>query len=97
MSLERKLKVAIACKVSKSPTLSEVVPVQVWELSLSQRSEKNIQIESCAPSPLSPHQRSQIPLLNHTTLPSQSINSSKTLMRLCALITKLFTISVSEL
>lgn len=31
MSLERKLKVVIASKVSKSPTLSEVVPDQVWE------------------------------------------------------------------
>jgi hypothetical protein len=30
---ERKLKVAIASKVSKSPTHSVVVPVQVWELS----------------------------------------------------------------
>ena len=31
MSLERKLKVVIAFKVSRSPTLSEVVPDPVWE------------------------------------------------------------------
>ena len=90
------LDAAIAYKVSKSPTPSEVEPVQVWELSLSQRLEKNIPTESCAPSQSSHHQRSQIPSLNPTTLPSQSINLSKMLMRLCALITKLFTISVSE-
>lgn len=96
MSLERKLKVAIACKVSKSPTPSVVVLVQVWEPSSSQRSEKNTPIESCAPSPLSPHQRSQIPSLSHTTLPFQCINLSKMPMRLCALITRLFMISASE-
>jgi hypothetical protein len=31
MLLEKKLKVVIASKVSKSHTHSEVVPVQVWE------------------------------------------------------------------
>jgi hypothetical protein len=45
---------------------------------------------------LSHHQRSQIPSLNHITPPFQSINLSKMLMRLCVLITRLFTISVSE-
>lgn len=96
MSLERKLKVAIAYKVSKSPTPSVVVPDLVWELSSSPKSEKNIPIESCAHSPLCPHQKSQIPSLSHITPPSQSINLLKMLMRSCALITKLFTISVSE-
>jgi len=36
----------IASKVSKSLTLLEVVPDLVWELSLSLKSEKNIQTES---------------------------------------------------
>merc|ERR1712166_223547 len=45
----------------------------------------------------SPHpQRSPIPLLSHTTLPFLSINLSKTPIKLCALITKPFTISASE-
>jgi hypothetical protein len=96
MLLERKLKVVIAFKVSKSPTPSEVVLVQVWEPSWSQRSEKNTQTESCAHSQLYHHQRSQIPSLSHTTPLFQSINWLKTLMKSCVLITKLFTISVSE-
>jgi hypothetical protein len=37
MSLERKLRVAIASKVSRSPTHSEVVLDPEWELFLSQR------------------------------------------------------------
>jgi len=44
-SSERKLKVVIVSKDSKSPTHSEEAQDQVWELSLSPRSEKNIQIE----------------------------------------------------
>merc|ERR1712166_654725 len=45
MSSERKLKDAIASKVSKLPTPSVVVPVLVWEPSLSPRSERNTQTE----------------------------------------------------
>merc|ERR1712070_468431 len=45
MSSEKKLKVAIASKVSKLPTLSEEELDPVWELSLSPRSEKNTQTE----------------------------------------------------
>ena len=97
MSLERKLKDAIVYKVSKSLTLSVVVLDPVWEPSSSQRSEKNILTESCAHSPLCHPPRSQIPSLNPTTLPSPSTSWSKMPMRLCVLITKLFTISVSEL
>merc|ERR1712166_1313727 len=48
-------------------------------------------------SPSCHPQRSPIPLLNHTTLPSPSINLSKTPIKLCALITKPFMISASEL
>merc|ERR1712139_736738 len=96
MSSERKPKVAIASKVSKLPTLSVVVPDPVWEPSSSPRSEKNIQIESWLLSQSCHHQRYLIPSLSHTTPPSQSISSSKTPMRLCALITKLFMISASE-
>merc|ERR1712167_75651 len=97
MSSERKLKVAIASKVSKLPTPSEVVPDLVCEPSSSPRSEKNTQTESWLLSQSCHHQRYLIPLLGHTMLPSQSISSSKTPMRLCALITKLFMISASEL
>merc|ERR1719231_1718953 len=46
MSLEKKLKVAIASKVSKLPTPSVVVLDLVWEPSSSPRSEKSTQIES---------------------------------------------------
>merc|ERR1711981_227465 len=46
MSSERKLRVAIASKVSRSPTLSVVVPDPVWEPSSSPRSEKSTQTES---------------------------------------------------
>merc|ERR1712010_266493 len=96
MSSERKPKVAIASKVSRSPTLSVVVPDPVWEPSSSPRSEKSTQTESWLLSQSCHHQRYLIPSLSHTTPPSQSINWSKTLMRSCALITKLFMISASE-
>merc|ERR1711998_604024 len=96
MSSERKPKVAIASKVSKLPTPSVVVPDPVWEPSSSPRSEKSTQTESWPLSPSCHHQRYLIPLLSHTTPPSLSISSSKTPMRLCALITKLFMISASE-
>merc|ERR1711939_352473 len=92
----RKPKVAIAFKVSRSPTLSVVVPDPVWEPSSSPRSEKSTQTESWPLSPSCHHQRYLIPSLSHTTLPSLSISSSRTPMRLCALITRLFTISASE-
>merc|ERR1711959_241027 len=96
MSSERKLKVAIAFKVSKLPTPSEVVLDLVWEPSSSPRSEKSTQTESWPLSQSCHHQRYLIPSLSHTTPPSQSISWSKTPMRLCALITKLFMISASE-
>merc|ERR1712228_996856 len=97
MSSERKLKVVIASKVSRSPTPSVVVPDLVWEPSSSPRSEKSTQTESWPLSQSCHHQRSLIPSLSHTTPPFQSISSSKPPMRLCALITKLFMISASEL
>merc|ERR1712113_215174 len=96
MSSERRLKVAIAFKVSKSPTLSVVVLDPVWEPSSSPRSEKSTQTESWLLSPSCHHQRYLIPSLSHTTPPSQSINLLRTPMRSCALITKLFMISASE-
>merc|ERR1712228_9117 len=89
---ERKPKVAIASKVSRSPTPSVVVPDPVWEPSSSPRSEKSTQTESWPLSQSCHHQRSLIPSLSHTTPPFQSISSSKTPMRSCALITKLFMI-----
>merc|ERR1712080_755231 len=67
----------------------------VWEPSSSPRSEKSTQTESWL-SQSCHHQRYLIPSLSHTTPPFQSISSSKTPMRLCALITKLFMISASE-
>merc|ERR1712166_698128 len=96
MSSERKPKVAIASKVSKSPTPSVVVPDPVWEPSSSPRSEKSTQTESWPLSQSCHPQRSLIPSLSHTTPPSLSISSSKTPMRSCALITKPFMISASE-
>merc|ERR1711988_1449893 len=96
MSSERKLRVAIASKVSRSPTPSVVVPDQVWEPSSSPRSEKSTQIESWPLSPSCHPQRYLIPSLSHTMPPFPSISSSRTPMRLCALITKLFMISASE-
>jgi len=97
MLLEKKLKDAIASKVSKSLTHSVVVPVLVWELFLSQKSEKNIQTELWKLSQFSHPQKSQILLLNHITLLFQFINSLKMLMKFKLLIMKLFMISVSEL
>jgi hypothetical protein len=73
-----------------------VEQVQAWVLSSSQRSEKNIPTESCKLSQSSHRQRSLIPSLNHTMLPSQSINWSKTPMSAWSLTTKPFTISASE-
>merc|ERR1711959_854286 len=73
---ERKLKVAIVSKVSKSPTPSVVVPVPVWVPSLSPRSERNILTESWKLSPCSHPQKSPTPSSNHTTPPSPSINLS---------------------
>merc|ERR1712151_110664 len=96
MSSERRLKVAIAFKVSKLPTPSVVVLDPVWEPSSSPRSEKSTQIESWPLSQSCHPQRYLIPSLSHTTPPSQSINLLRTPMRLCALITKLFMISASE-
>merc|ERR1712167_197799 len=93
---ERKLRVAIASKVSRSPTLSVVVPDPVWEPSSSPRSEKSTQTESWPLSPSCHHQRYLIPLLSHITPPFPCISSSRTPMRLCALITRPFMISASE-
>jgi hypothetical protein len=97
MSLEKKLKVVIASKVSKSHTHSVVVLDPVWVPSLSPKSEKNILTESWKLSQFSHPQKSLTLLLNHITLLFQSINSSKTPMNVWSLITKLFMISVSEL
>merc|ERR1712113_1349035 len=96
MSSERRLRAATAFRASRSPTPSEVVPDPEWEPSSSPRSEKSTQTESWSLSPSCRHQRSLIPSLSHTTLPSLSISSSRTPMRLCALITRLSTISASE-
>merc|ERR1712086_408446 len=96
MSSERKLRVAIAFKVSRLPTPLVEVPDPVWEPSSSPRSEKSTPIESWPLSQLCHHQRYLIPLLSHITPPFQSISSSRTPMRLCALITKPFMISASE-
>merc|ERR1712072_1457152 len=96
MSSERRLRAATAFRASRSPTPSEVVPDPEWEPSSSPRSEKSTQTESWPLSPSCHHQRSLIPSLSHTTPPFQSISSSKTPMRSCALITKLFMISASE-
>merc|ERR1712025_1290120 len=96
MLSEKKLKVAIASKVSKLPTPSVVELDLVWEPSSSPRSEKSTQTESWPLSPSCHHQRYLIPLLSHTMPPFQCISLSRTPMRLCALITKLFMISASE-
>merc|ERR1711998_303017 len=74
MSSERKLKVAIASKVSRSPTPSVVVLDPVWEPSSSPRSEKSTQTESWLLSPSCHPPRCQIPSLSHTTPPSQCIS-----------------------
>merc|ERR1712224_259499 len=96
MSSERKLKVAIASKDSRSPTPSVVVPDPVWEPSSSPRSEKSTQIESWPLSPSCHPPRCLIPSLSHTTPLSLSISLSRTPMKLCALITRPFMISASE-
>merc|ERR1711977_779037 len=96
MSSERKPKVAIASKDSRSPTPSVVVPDPVWEPSSSPRSEKSTQTESWPLSRSCHPPRCLIPSLSHTTPPSPSISSSRTPMRSCALITRLFMISASE-
>jgi len=97
MLSEKKLKVAIASKVSKSPTPSVVVLVLVWVHSLSPKSEKNIPTELWKLSPSSHPQKSPILLSNLIMLLFQSINLSKMLMKSKLLIMKLFMISVSEL
>jgi len=97
MSLEKKLKVVIASKVSKLLTHSVVVLDLVWVHFLSLKSEKNILTELWKLSQFSHPQKSQTPLLNHITLLFQFINLLKTQMNVWSLITKLFMISVSEL
>merc|ERR1712159_834267 len=74
MLSERRLKVAIAFKVSKLPTPSVVVPDPVWEPSSSPRSEKSTQTESWPLSPSCHPPRCLIPSSSHTTPPSLSIN-----------------------
>merc|ERR1712166_1678654 len=96
MSSERKLRVAIAFKVSRSPTPLVEVPVPVWEPSSSPRSEKSTQTESWPPSPSCHPPRCPIPSLSHTTPPSPSISLLRTPTRSCASITRPSTISASE-
>ena len=96
MSAEKKLKDVIACKDSKSPTPSVEVLDLEWEPSLFPKSEKNTPIESWKPSQLSPLPKCLTPLLNHTMPLCLSINWSKTPIWSSSLITKPFTISVSE-
>merc|ERR1712086_866122 len=72
------------------------VPDPVWEPSSSPRSEKSTQTESWPLSPSCHPQRSLIPSSSHTTPPFPPINLLRTPMRVCALITKPFTISASE-
>merc|ERR1719453_639527 len=96
MSSVRRPKVAIASKVSKLPTPSVVVLDPVWEPSSSPRSEKSTPTDRWSPSPSCHPPRYLIPSSSHTTLPSLSIILSRTPIKLCALITKLFTISASE-
>merc|ERR1712194_923364 len=61
------------------------------------RSEKNTQTELWKLSQFSHHQRSQIPLSNHTTLPCQSINLLKMLMKSKLLTLKLTTPTYGDL
>merc|ERR1712147_204190 len=96
MSSVRKPKVAIASKVSRSPTLSVAVPDPVWEPSSSPRSERSTPIDKWSPSPSCLPPRSLIPSLSPTTPPSLSISLSRTPIKLCALITRPFMISASE-
>merc|ERR1712032_1754857 len=96
MSSERRLRVAIAFRDSRSPTPSEEVPDPVWEPFSSPRSERSTQTDRCALSLSCHHQRCPIPSLSHTTPPSLSISSSRTPMMSCALTTRPSTISASE-
>lgn len=93
---ENKPKDATASKVSKLLTLWEEELDQEWEPFSSPRSEKNIQTELWKLSPLCHHQRSQTPLLSHTTPPYLSISWSKTPTSAWSLITKPSMISASE-
>merc|ERR1712032_1751023 len=96
MLSERRLKVATAFKVSRSPTPLVVVLDPVWEPSSSPRSEKSTQTDRWSPTPLCHPPRCPIPSSSHTTPPSLSISSSRTPMMSCALTTRPSTISVSE-
>merc|ERR1711881_687593 len=96
MLSERKLKVATASKDSRLPTPSVEVLDLVWEHSSSPRSEKSTQTDRWSPTPSCHPPRCLIPSSSHTTPPSLSISLSRTPMRLCALITRPFTISASE-
>merc|ERR1711934_268070 len=94
MLSERRLKVATAFKVSRSPTPLVVVLDPVWEPSSSPRSEKSTQTDRWLPT-LSCHPpRCLIPSSSHTTPPSPSISSSRTPTMSCASITRLFMTSV---
>ena len=95
MSSVKNLNHVTAYKASNLPTHWEVVLDRVWEHSSFQRSAKNTQTESWTPSLLSHRQRYLIPLSNHTTPPSPSINSLKTPTRPTASITKPSTTSAS--
>merc|ERR1711976_789810 len=96
MLSERRLRVAIAFRDSRLPTLSEEVPDLVWEPFSSPRSERSTQTDRCALSLSCHHQGSLIPSLSHTTPPFPSISSSRTPMMSCALTTRPSTISASE-
>jgi len=95
-SSERKLKVVIASKDSKSLTHLEEEPDQEWELFWSPKSEKNIQTELWKLSQSSHHQKFLTQSLNHTMPPFQSTNWLKMLMNAWLSITKPCMISVSE-
>ena len=97
MLLEKKLKVAIAYKVSKYATPSVVVLVQEWVPSLFLKSEKNILIELWLLSQYSHLQKFPILLSNHIMLHFQYINLLKTPINVKLSIMKLYMISVSEL
>merc|ERR1711998_2009 len=92
----KRLRAATASRASRSPTPSVVVPAPAWAPSSSPRSVRSTQTESWPPSPSCHPPRSPTPLSSPTTPPSPSISSSRTLMRLCALITRPSTISASE-
>src|SRR5690349_1437167 len=96
MLLGRKLKAAIAYKVSKLLTHLVVELVQVWVPYLSQKSEKNIKTESLKPSRSSLHPKFLILSLNLTMLLYLFTCSLTLLTRLWSLITKHSMISASE-